>query len=123
VTKYCCPVCWEGLDVLRGEDQTSENYNASGRHPTPFLVDLPPWFSQDAAEKMVTRISKVLLSGLVEMVANRNAKHRRFPSLQSNAGTSPVNDESPTEERDTNQDIFDNPFVQPLPVACESKAT
>lgn len=105
------------MDVLQGEDRTSAKFNAAGRHETPFMLDLPPWFGHDAAEVMVARFSKILLGEIVEMVEDSNARRRRFPSLQSNAGVSIVDDESPTEERDDSQDFLDDPFVQPLPVA------
>ncbi|KIM81780.1 hypothetical protein PILCRDRAFT_489866 [Piloderma croceum F 1598] len=44
VSKRCCPVCWELLDILRDK---CKQFHVCGRHSTLFPVELPSWLSED----------------------------------------------------------------------------
>ena len=99
VSKLCCPICWELLDVLRGN---SEDFEVRGRHTTIYPVELPPWLPTEYMEQMVTRLRKYLTDELIIMMAQdadseeaeASETHSRTPSLQSDSGYSTTSDDS-----------------------------
>jgi hypothetical protein len=97
VSKLCCPVCWQLMEILRGD---SEDFRVRGRHTTMFPVGLPSWLPIDVLQQMVDRFKKFLLDELVTMVQSSERlastrRHNRNPSQQSESGLSVASDESP----------------------------
>jgi hypothetical protein len=65
VSKRCCPVCWELLDILRGH---SKRFHVRGCHITLFPVELPSWFSEDHVDEMISRFKQIVQDELVDMM-------------------------------------------------------
>jgi hypothetical protein len=93
VSKLCCPVCHELLNILRGETKSmTKALDTRGNHPRLYLVDLPPWLPKEIVEKMVKRFQQYLVTELLKLV-KRAKGHARSPSGQSfNSDSSGSND-------------------------------
>ena len=52
VSKLCCPICWEFLQVLRGD---SRDFNVRGYHTSFYPVELPSWLPEHVLTDMVKR--------------------------------------------------------------------
>jgi hypothetical protein len=81
VSKLCCPICWELLDIL-GDERPS----LRGSHSTIYPVELPGWIPPEIVEELEKRLQKhlhdeieIMLSGVAEQPAtirrNRHATH------------------------------------------------
>lgn len=57
VSKLCCPVCWELLQVLRAEPF---EFKARGYHTSLYPVDLPSWLPESDIREMNNRFWKHL---------------------------------------------------------------
>jgi hypothetical protein len=56
VSKLCCPVCWELLEILNEEKPLS----LRGRHSTIYPVELPKWLPPGIVDKMNKQFQKHL---------------------------------------------------------------
>ena len=84
VSRLCCPVCWELLDVLKGPDDQFNRFGVRGRHPTVYPVELPPWLPRNVLEEMVTRFERILTEKISNMVRfDREKKRRRHKSRRA----------------------------------------
>jgi hypothetical protein len=93
VCKFCCPICWEFLHVLRKGQKIQDNLWVRGHHCTLFLVELPDWLPADVLQDMVLRYHQHLHDALhhfsqLKSVPRAQSRHRREPSFQSNSGAS-----------------------------------
>jgi hypothetical protein len=79
VSKRCCPVCSELLNILR---DTKHPFRVRGRHPTVFPVDLPPWLPRDVLLQMIARFRCFLLDEIKTMMSPK-LQHKRTSSEQS----------------------------------------
>ena len=95
VSKFCCPVCWELLEVL---SETNDNlkFVVRSHHCNLYPVCLPPWLPDSVLEKMIERFKKKLYDKLCELRSVEEAfpkpfipGHYKNPSLES-AGESLV---------------------------------
>ncbi|KAM6490946.1 hypothetical protein JOM56_010248 [Amanita muscaria] len=91
VSKLCCPVCWDLLDILRSGN--SDLMKVRGRHTTVFPVCLPSWLPSEVMTPMVTQYQTYLYNELVKMAkmldsSSGQLMHSRSPSMQSASGIS-----------------------------------
>jgi hypothetical protein len=91
VSKLCCPICWELMEILKGHSVTQDQYNVRGRHSTFYPVQLPPYFDHDVvlelADRFEAHLKKELQSMRINNVSSRNT-HRRLLSYESDSGLS-----------------------------------
>jgi len=112
VSKLCCPICWEFLQVLRGLN-TSPKFDVQGHHTNFYAVDLPDWLPSNVIREMVTRFQKYLIRELrifnnTEHTNNRGharlahqSSHNASPSVESVSGLSVTSESSiPNDPRD-----------------------
>jgi len=78
VSKRCCPVCWELMDILRTEPK---QFQVRGRHATLLPVELPSWLEKGHIDEMITRFKQIVRDELVDMLAN--VVYVRTPPRQS----------------------------------------
>jgi hypothetical protein len=82
VSKLCCPVCWELLELL-GRDQP---ISLRGRHSTIYPVELPKWLPPEIVDKMNERFQRhlgqeirIMLKGAQQLegvtTRNRHVSH------------------------------------------------
>ena len=86
VSKLCCPVCWDLLEILR--DGKVDTLQVRGRHAILYDVELPPWLSIDVLEKMVGRYfayAKTELKNIQPIDKEGNRAHRHVSGSQSDA--------------------------------------
>jgi hypothetical protein len=77
VSKLCCPVCWDLLEILR--DGKVDTLQVRGRHAILYDMELPPWLSIDVLEKMVGRYfayAKTELKNIQPIDKEGNRAHR-----------------------------------------------
>ena len=79
VSKRCCPICWELLDILRGE---TKRFRVRGRHATLYPVELPEWLSPWVVDKMIIRFQEILYDEILRMLKFEDSDNRP-PSRQS----------------------------------------
>jgi len=103
VSRRCCPICWELLDILRGK---SQRFAVRGRHATLFPVELPEWLSPQVVEEMITRFQGILYDEILRMLKFESSDNRP-PSRQSTSASSTGShtDEAPLQ---TDKDRRDN---------------
>lgn len=65
MSKLCCPVCWELLAVLRGDEN---KYSVRGCHATPYAVDLPAWLPANVLQEMIDRFRVHLRDELITLL-------------------------------------------------------
>jgi hypothetical protein len=82
VSKSCCPVCWDIIDIFNKQDSESGvpvRFNARGRHPTLYPVDLPEILDDGIKDELLKKFSITLIKDLVSLLENdakvANAKH------------------------------------------------
>jgi hypothetical protein len=81
VSKLCCPVCWELLQLIGGD---TDSFKVRGFHTTLYTVELPSWLPRDVVEKMVDLYGAHLRHELNRMMELPfNLSHNRTPSGQS----------------------------------------
>src|ERR1700733_7248554 len=78
VSKRCCPVCWELLDILRNK---CKRFHVRGRHSTLLPVELPSWLSEECMDEMISRFKQIVRDELIDMMAS--VMYVRTPSRQS----------------------------------------
>jgi hypothetical protein len=89
VSKLCCPVCWELLQILKHH---AKDLQVRGHHPTVYRLALPPWLSRDVIQQVVDKF-KITLRKELEIMVNRNMNpttktHSRHP-YQTDSGNHP----------------------------------
>ena len=89
VSKLCCPVCCELLEVLRTNDpsDTSLQFAVRGFHFHVYTVVLPPWIRPQQKQQMVSKFQRYLGSELVAMVSE--LKTKCSPNLSANPEDAP----------------------------------
>jgi len=88
VSKLCCPLCWEFLEILRDDRSGYSQYAVRSRHSTLFPIQLPPWLPRNLLEKMVNRFEALLSDKLLVKFRDHPAGlttsgHVRKASFQS----------------------------------------
>jgi hypothetical protein len=66
VSKFCCPVCWELLEVL-SETNNNLKFVVRTHHPHLYAVHLPRGLPDDALKKMIERFRKKLYEKLCQL--------------------------------------------------------
>jgi hypothetical protein len=67
VSKSCCPVCWELLDVLNETYSNMIHFTVRPPHQNLYPVCLPPWLPDDVLEKMIQRFGRKLYDKLHQL--------------------------------------------------------
>ena len=86
MSKFCCPVCWELIDVL---NETNQNLELMVRkhHSNLYPVCLPPWLPAAALERMIQRFGEKLYKKFRQLpsveLASFRLGHNRNVSLES----------------------------------------
>ena len=86
VSKLCCPVCWDIINIFNRQNKeqgSSVRFQAHGRHPNLYPVDLPDILDEGIKDELLTKFSITLLKDLVSLFeADRTVqtKHRRIES-------------------------------------------
>jgi hypothetical protein len=80
VSKLCCPICWELLDVLKGG---SQDYSTRGHHYVMSPAGLPLWLPADVVQEMVVRFRRYLRKELIDIHGKKGRK--RSDSQQTDA--------------------------------------
>jgi hypothetical protein len=83
VSKNCCPVCSEVLDIWHDPDH---QFRVRGRHPTIYPVELPPWLPNRILSSLVSRFRTHLLYEIKTMMLPK--LHYRSSSQQSDSAIS-----------------------------------
>ena len=71
MSKRCCPVCWELLEIFKDGDST--NFHVDGYHKTLFQVELPDWLPLEIVVKLTARFEEILLKQIRTLVE----RHKR----------------------------------------------
>ena len=101
VSKFCCPVCWELLRILRNDG----NFHVDGYHRTLTQVELPEWLPLEIVVKITARFEEILLQQ-IKTLKERRKRHASNPSGQSGDGLS-------SDSSDAEDDIVDFAGVPP----------
>jgi hypothetical protein len=82
VSKLCCPVCWDLIEVL---SEVPASHTVTGRHSTLYPVRLPPNLGRETLEKMVCRYSGYLYDAFSEFTEqhDNNKLFRTASNLSS----------------------------------------
>ena len=76
VSKLCCPVCWELLDIL-GNPKSKQQ----GRHSTLYFHALPSWLPEEALNELIGRFGSFLATELEKMIDKyQNSKKSQSPT-------------------------------------------
>ena len=104
VSRRCCPICWEVLDILRGD---TDRFRVRGHHATLFPVELPEWLSPRVVDEMIIRFQEILYNEILRML-KFEASDKRPPSRQSisNLSTGSHTNESPLQTDEVKINIF-----------------
>lgn len=99
VSKPCCPVCWEFLELLKATTfpgaPLSESYQVRSRHTELVPVELPPETPVAVLEGMIKRFRRFLLVEFNSWLRDAcTAGHSRDFSVQSDSGLSTMSDAS-----------------------------
>jgi hypothetical protein len=73
VSKLCCPVCWELLNIFKDGD--SANFHVNGYDKTILQVELPDWLPLEIVVKLTGRFEEILLEQIRTLVE----RHRNPP--------------------------------------------
>jgi hypothetical protein len=88
VSKFCCPVCSELLEVLNERDGEVQ-FVVRAHHSNLYATCLPPWLPDDVLEKMIQRFGEKLYekfgqlpdtNGLTPFVPHHRNKERSVES-------------------------------------------
>jgi len=94
VSKLCCPVCWDVLELLRNASGMRAEFIVRGRHAVLSPVQLPIWLPVEIVQQMLQMYKQILVDKFkVLMSPNRVGGHSRLNSLQSNPGLSNASSE------------------------------
>ena len=87
VSKACCPVCWDIAKIfnrLSTEKPSQVHFQAHGRHPNLYPVDLPDILDEGIKDELLVKFSITLLKDLVSLfeadTRAANANHTRSGS-------------------------------------------
>lgn len=89
VSKSCCPVCWDIIKIFNRQNEeqgSSVRFQAHGRHPNLYPVDLPAILDEGIMDELLTQFSITLLKDLVSLCeedARAHAGHMRSESTVS----------------------------------------
>ena len=89
VSKLCCPVCWDLLDIMSASSnhQSKPVFSVAGNHDTVYYVALPPIIPRDILNKMISRF-RGYLCHLVQQLAQPANNTKTHRSTQSSSGAS-----------------------------------
>ena len=73
VSKLCCPICWELLQVLRG---ITSDFMVRGYHTSFYPVELPSWLPEHVLRDMVSRFEGHLRHELVVFLQSYSGEHQ-----------------------------------------------
>lgn len=87
VSKFCCPVCWELLEVLN-ETNDKVQFVVRAYHSNLYPVCLPPWLPGAVLEKMIQRFGEKLYEKFCQLPCADElplfvARHKNSLSLES----------------------------------------
>jgi hypothetical protein len=77
VSKLCCPVYWDLMEVLRGDE--ANKFRVQGRHSTMGPVALPPWLPLADSNAMVQRY-RTYLREQISLLLRHDAEADRLAS-------------------------------------------
>jgi hypothetical protein len=87
VSKSCCPVCWEIMNIFNRQNKeqgSSVRFQAHGRHPNLYPVDLPDILDESIKDELLTKFSITLLKNLISLLEEdaraAHAKHKHSGS-------------------------------------------
>ena len=87
VSKSCCPVCWDIINIFKHQTEqqgSSVCFQAHGRHPNLYPVDLPDILDEGIKDELLVKFSITLLKDLVSLfeadTRAANANHTRSGS-------------------------------------------
>jgi hypothetical protein len=87
VSKSCCPVCWDIVKIFDRQNKEKRSpvcFQARGRHPNLYPVDLPDILDEGIKDELLTKFSITLLKDLVSLfeadARAARAKHSRIDS-------------------------------------------
>jgi hypothetical protein len=78
VSKICCPVCWELIQILRKKKQIE----IRGRHSSLYLVELPPGLPSEVAHQLLQRFkdfAKVEVTKMMQAIQLPRRRHQWHP--------------------------------------------
>jgi hypothetical protein len=88
VSKLCCPVCWDIINMFNRQNEeqgSSVRFQAHGRHPNLYPVDLPDILDEGIKDELLTKFSIALLKDLVSLFeADTRAAQAKHMRNQSN---------------------------------------
>ena len=70
VSKACCPVCWDLVKIfnrLNEEEPSRIHFQAHGRHPNLYAVDLPDILDEGIKDELLKKFGITLLQDLVSL--------------------------------------------------------
>ena len=108
VSKLCCAVCWEFMDVMRAVHNI---FCIRGHHPTLFPLELPAYTSLQVLREMITCFEEILHSEIVTMMTS--AECDRAPSRQSISKSSTGSQRDDNPDPDEGRDFFMDLVVDP----------
>ena len=99
VSKLCCPVCWDLLDVIRRDvpvpmGALQDHFSVRGFHKTVYYEALPPGIPQEVHDKMVSRFQAYLRNQLGQLV-QPTTWVKTHHSTQSSSGASVASSVTP----------------------------
>ena len=116
VSKLCCPVCWELLELLR-QDDNSALFAVRGCHSTIYPIALPPFTPPDIRQKMTKLFQKHLCDGLKLLTAQAQRGSRpTHQSTNSESGFSNASNLECGKVQDEDDDFNDSYTSQLLQV-------
>ena len=77
VSKACCPVCWDIAKIfnrLSTEKPSQVHFQAHGRHPNLYAVDLPDILDEGVKDELLTKFGITLLQDLVSLFELEDSK-------------------------------------------------
>jgi hypothetical protein len=96
VSKLCCPVCWDVLELLRGDN---ELFIARGRHPILSSVELPAWLPRHVLPAMILKYRTYCQKQILDIMPSTpspwdSSGHNRVTSTGSISAYSITSDKS-----------------------------
>jgi len=92
VSKLCCPVCSELLDLLRDGTHT---FHIDGHHHTLVQVELPIWLPLDIVVKLTAKFEKILGNQIGNLMSYHH-EHARTSDQSGDGLSSDSSDEEDT---------------------------
>jgi hypothetical protein len=107
VSKLCCPVCWELLDIL---NEVEPRLTFPGCHSNIYPIELPAWIPTCVVDKITNRFQAHLQHEL-EIMVQRDydaSSMTRNPGLKQRKGHASHESESNISVASTNRDQSDD---------------